>query len=343
MYMQYACSLAARGAGHTGTNPLVGAVVVRQGRIVGQGYHRKIGEAHAETVALHQAGRRSRGADLFVNLEPCCTHGRTRPCIDTVLASGVRRVCIAEHDPNPAVNGRSIEMLRQNNIEVASVALPEPVRQLNRPYRKYITTMMPYVRLKIAFTRNMKISGYPGKYITSAATQRYVHALRGRTGAVLVGINTVLSDDPWLTDRLVAHRRPARLIIDPQLRIPETANVLTCGARRIIFCGPGAAPDKAARLRAGGVEVVSLATDRFATADLLRVIGTLKIGAVMVEGGAATFTRFIEEQTYDEMHAFIAPVTVDAGLEVPSARDLIRGVDPEQIGEDLLYHVYRNS
>lgn len=343
MYMQYACSLAARGAGQTGTNPLVGAVVVKQGRIVGQGYHRKIGEAHAEVVALCQAGRRSRGADLYVNLEPCCTHGHTRPCIDTVLASGVRRVFIAERDPNPAVNGRSVEMLRRYDIDVTSLELPATARRLNRPYRKYITTMMPYVILKIAFTRNMKISGYPGKYVTSEPARRYVHALRGRTGAVLVGVNTVLADDPYLTDRLAAHRRPARIIVDPRLRTPVTANVLTAGARRIIFCGPECDPDKTARLRTMGVEVVPLATGHFSTAELLRLIGTLKIGAVIVEGGAATFTHFIEEDTYDELYAFVAPVTVRTGIEVPKASTLIEGGSAEQIGEDLLYHVYRNN
>lgn len=343
MYMQYACSLATRGAGQTGTNPLVGAVVVRHGRIVGQGYHRRIGEAHAEVVALSQAGNRSRGADLYVNLEPCCTHGYTRPCIDAILAAGIKRVCIAENDPNPAVNGRSVEILRRHNIEVDPVNPPANGKALNRHYRKYITTTRPYVILKIALTRNMKISGYSGKYVTREPALRYVHALRGRTGAVLVGINTVLADDPYLTDRLATGRNPARIIIDPRLRIRAGANVLAADARRIIFTGPGCDPEKTARLQALGVEVVPMRTGHFPAADLLRSIGMLKIGAVIVEGGGKTFTQFIEERAYDEIYVFVAPVTVSTGIDIPAAGALIERARAESIGEDILYHVYRDN
>ncbi|MBE0432056.1 bifunctional diaminohydroxyphosphoribosylaminopyrimidine deaminase/5-amino-6-(5-phosphoribosylamino)uracil reductase RibD [candidate division WOR-3 bacterium] len=341
--MQYAFSLATRGAGQTGANPLVGAVVIKNGRIVGQGFHRKIGEAHAEVVALSEAGNRGRGADLHVNLEPCCTHGHTRPCVDAVLAAGIKRVCIAETDPNPAVNGRSVEMLRRHNIEVTFVNPPEYVATLNRHYRKYITTMTPYVILKIALTSNMKISGYAGKYVTREPALRYVHALRGRTGAVLVGINTVLADDPYLTDRLAARRNPARIIIDPRLRISAEANVLAANARRIIFTGPGSDREKIARLQTLGVEVVQMEARHFPTADLLRRIGMLKIGAVIVEGGGKTFTQFLEERTYDEMYVFVAPITVSTGIDVPAASAMIERARPESIGEDILYHVYRDN
>jgi diaminohydroxyphosphoribosylaminopyrimidine deaminase/5-amino-6-(5-phosphoribosylamino)uracil reductase len=343
MYMQYAMALAAKGWGQTGINPLVGALVVKDGKIVGTGFHRRIGEAHAEVVAITEAGADTRGADLYVNLEPCCTHGNTPPCVDAIIGAGIKRVLIAEKDPNPAVDGKSVEILSSRNIPVACLASSARFQDLNLWYRKYIRTRTPYVTMKIAYTKDFRISGFNGKYVTSEPSRRYVHALRSRIDAVLVGINTVLTDNPFLTDRLVGRHNPARIILDPDLKIPLNANVLAPNARRIVFAKADTDRTKAGELQKLGIELVHLDGDKHPTADLLRKIGMLKIGSILVEGGGETFTNFLQEKTYDDLYVFVAPITVSKGIEVPLARTIIEKKRSELIGEDQLYHVYRNN
>ena len=343
MYMQYAMTLASKGWGQTGINPLVGALLVKDGRIIGQGFHRRIGEAHAEAVAITEAGENARDSDLYVNLEPCCTHGKTPPCVDAITKASIRRVIIAEKDPNPAVNGKSIEILRSRNTDVLCLRPSAGHQTLNLWYSKYIKTRIPYITLKIAFSSNFRISGFEGKYMTSEPSRRFVHALRSRVGAVLVGINTVLTDDPFLTDRLVGRHNPARIILDPDLEIPLDANVLLPNARRIVFTTTKADPMKSEDLQKTGVELVHLDGKEHPTADLLRKIGMLKIGSILVEGGGETFANFLKEKTYDDLYAFVAPITAGRGLEVPLARAIIEQKESEPIGEDRLYHVYRNN
>lgn len=343
MFMQYATTLAAKGGGKTGVNPLVGAVIVKAGRIVGQGYHRKIGEAHAEVVALAAAGSRAKEADLYVNLEPCCTHGYTPPCVDAIIAAGIKRVVLGSLDPNPAVKGKSIQILKDNNIRTVVSTQNTPVDGLNRWYRKYITTKTPYVILKIATTKNMKISGFSTKYITSEPSRRYVHALRSQVNAVLVGVRTVLSDNPFLTDRLVGRHNPARVVIDPHLEMPSNAHVLAPNARRIVFANRNSNRARIRELEKRGVECLFLEGDQYSTAELIHNLGELGVGSVLVEGGGTTFSRFLNEKTYDELLIFVAPTTVQKGIEIQVNRDILKKIKPQQIGEDLLYHVYRNN
>jgi diaminohydroxyphosphoribosylaminopyrimidine deaminase/5-amino-6-(5-phosphoribosylamino)uracil reductase len=343
MFMQYALNLATRGWGRTGINPLVGAVVVRNGEIIGQGYHRKIGEAHAEVVALAEAGTRAVNADLYVNLEPCSVHGYTPPCVNAIIASKIKRVIIAAIDPNPAVNGKGVAKLKQHGIEVVENILNPQASELNRWYRKYIVTRIPYVILKIAATENMKISGFSTKYVTSEDSLRYVHALRSQVGAVLVGINTVLTDNPFLTDRMVGRHNPARIVIDPQLRIPLDANFLTPNARRIVFTKSESDQAKIRALEKTGVELVPLEADHSSTKDLLTTIGTFKIGSVLVEGGGETFMSFLTENSYDELYLFLAPERAREGIEIGFDQAFFAGKVPEHIGEDSLYHVYRDN
>jgi diaminohydroxyphosphoribosylaminopyrimidine deaminase/5-amino-6-(5-phosphoribosylamino)uracil reductase len=343
MFMQHALTLATKGWGRTGINPLVGAVVVKNGRIIGQGYHRKIGEAHAEVIALAEAGIRARNSDLYVNLEPCCVHGYTPPCVNALIASKIKRVIVAAKDPNPAVNGKGIMALRQHGIEVVEGVLVTQACELNRWYGKYIVTKMPYVILKIAVTENMKMSGFSTKYITSEDSLRYVHALRSQVGAVLIGINTLLTDNPLLTDRLVRRHNPARIVIDPHLEIPLDANFLLPTARRIIITKPDNTPTKMDALRELGVELVCLDADHYPTRELLVNIGLLKIGSLLVEGGGETFTCFLKEKNYDELYLFVAPTTVHKGIEINLDQAIFTGKMPEKIGEDSLYHVYRNN
>lgn len=343
MYMQHALNLATQGWGRTGTNPLVGAVVVKNGRILGKGFHRKIGEAHAEVVALVEAGSQAQDADLYVNLEPCCVHGYTPPCVNAIIASKIKRVIVGAIDPNPAVNGKGIEVLRNHGITVEVDVLEEQSNALNRWYRKYITKKLPYVILKIATSKNMKISGFGTKYITSEDSLRYVHAMRSQVGAILVGITTVIEDNPFLTDRLVGRHDPIRIVIDPQLEIPTDANFLKPNARRIIVTKRDSTPAKASDLMKKGVEFVYLHGERYTTRELLSSIGTLKIGSLLVEGGAATMECFLREGNYDELYVFVAPTTVHQGIKIELDQSIFTGKSPERIGKDQLYHVYRNN
>jgi len=343
MFMQYALGLATEGWGRTGINPLVGAVVVKNHKIIGKGFHRKIGEAHAEVVALTEAGTEAREADLYVNLEPCCIHGYTPPCVNAVIASKIRRVIVGAIDPNPAVNSRGIAMLKEHGILVDVGVLNALSKEMNRWYNKYIVSKMPYVILKCATSKDMKISGFGKKYITSEDSLRYVHALRSQVGAILVGINTVLKDNPYLTDRLIGRHNPIRIVIDPELKIADHVNFLAPDTRRIIITRPDSSPARNAALKKLGIEFIYMDGEYFAMQDLLLNIGRLKIGSILVEGGAITMKHFLEDGHYDELYLFVAPVTVEQGTEMQFDETVLAGNQPERIGKDLLYHVYRNN
>src|SRR5438093_5258562 len=232
--MAQALALAWRGAGQTSPNPPVGAVVVHRGKVIGTGYHRRAGGPHAEVVALRQAGRRARGATLYVTLEPCChLNKRTPPCVPLIIASGIKRIVVAMRDPNPQVRGRGLAALRRAKLQVSVGMGAEEAERLIEPYRRLITTGRPFVTLKVAATLDGKIATAKGesRWITSVEARRKVHDLRAHADAILVGIRTVLADDPSLTVRTGSSRRraPLRVVLDPSLRIPRTAKVLTAG------------------------------------------------------------------------------------------------------------------
>lgn len=344
--MQEALVLAEQGWGNTGTNPLVGALVVKDGCIVGRGYHRRIGEAHAEIVALTDAGARARGATLYVNLEPCCTTGRTPPCVVAIARAGITRVVIGMRDPNPEVDGRGIAGLQQSNIRVDTGVLEPRAVELNAWFAAYIRRKIPYMILKIAISRDGRISGFPERYITGPAARRYVHSLRSRIGAVMIGIGTVLADNPRLTDRLVGRRNPARVVIDPRLRIPEDALVLEPTARRIIITDTESDPEKRRRLAAGGVEFVLLPGTYFPLETVLRELPRHDIGSVMIEGGGVLFSQVIEQAAYDELLLFRSNRTAQPyGFDIMAETGLQRLIDTvpgQAVGEDTLFHVYRD-
>lgn len=345
LYMRFALSLARKGWGKTNINPLVGAVIVKNNRIVGTGFHRRLGEAHAEIIALLDAGHQARNATLFITLEPCCCSGRTPPCVPAILRAGIKHVVVAMKDPNPLVNGRSIELLQKNNIAVTLNVLSEEAAYVNRAYCKYISQKIPYVIMKIALSKNGKLSGYTGKYITSETSRRFVHSLRSQVSAVLVGVNTVVADDPYLSDRSVGRNNPVRIVIDPHLRIPSEARCLTTGTRRIIITNKDSHKDKIHMLSQRGVEFIFLKGEHFSISMILRALAEHAIGSILVEGGGKVFKQFFQERKYDEIYLFQAPLATEQGLSLDRA--LLAAIvkedtQPEKSEEDLVYHVYRH-
>lgn len=346
MFMAQALALAKKAWGSTGINPRVGALIVKNNRLISQGFHRQLGEAHAEICALVGAGKEARDATLYVNLEPCCCSGRTPPCVAAIIKAGVRRVVIGMKDPNPLVDGKGIEYLQSHNVDVTTGILEREAHDLNAWYKKYITTKIPYAIMKIAISQDGKIAGSPKKYITSEQSRRFVHALRGQLNAVLIGINTLLLDNPYLTDRLVSKNNPVRIVIDPNLHIPEQANFLKPNSRRIIITNDKNDAKKIKRLTSSGVEFIFFKGTPYPTTEILRELGKLGIGAVLIEGGGEVFTDFYKAKDYDELYLFQARINICEGLALnPEILDYIQARDkkPIMIGEDLLYHVYRNN
>ncbi len=346
MFMTRALALAKKAWGSTGINPRVGALVVKNNRLVGQGYHRKLGEAHAEICALADAGHQARAATLYVNLEPCCCTGRTPPCVVAIDKADIKKVVISMNDPNPLVNGKGVEYLRAHNIAVTTNVLSDEARKLNAWYAKYITTKMPYVIMKIAVSQDGKIAGFRQKYVTSEPSRRLVHALRGQLNAVLVGINTILLDNPYLTDRYLGKNSPTRIVIDPNLKIPDHANFLNPDSRRIIITNKNNDPRKIQTLTAVGVEFILFEGTSYPVSRILEELSKLAIGSVLIEGGGKVFAQFFKAKMYDELYLFRAKTKTGNGLALTSEiLDYAQSRDkkPLNIEEDILYHVYRNN
>lgn len=341
IWMRRALTLAEKGRGHVEPNPLVGAVVVRDGTKVGEGWHEKYGQAHAEVNALRQAGEAAKGATLYVTLEPCCHHGKTPPCTDAVIKAGITRVVAAMEDPFPQVAGQGAALLRAAGITVEfGVCLKEATRQ-NAPYLKLLRTGRPYVHAKWAMSLDGKIATKTGdsKWISNEASRRRVHELRGRMDAILVGIGTALADDPQLTARpqgpltptlspgreretLSGPRVARRIILDSKARLP-LASQLVRTAREIptlVAVGPDAETNA---LRTAGCEIVSLPfgeNGMLEVTKLLEELGRRRFTNVLVEGGAKTLGAFFDENLVDEVHLFVAPKLVGSGTSAVIGR-----------------------
>lgn len=319
-------SLAGRGAGYVSPNPLVGAVVVKNKKIVGRGYHKRFGGPHAEVYAIRQAGRQANGATLYVNLEPCCHYGKTPPCTDLVVKSGIGRVVIGMKDPNPVVNGKGIRILRSSGIKIDFGVLEDECHKLNESFLKYVTTGMPFVTLKIAQTLDGKIADARGtsRWITNENSQKIVHALRARNDAVLVGANTVVTDNPQLTVRMVRGRNPYRIILDGNLASPLGAKVFNDKerVRTMLFTSTRGAKLKERylhRLSKNGVKVFVLQAEKRNSVNLravMKILAQENIASVMVEGGARTFAQFLDEGLADKCIIFIAPKLFRKGITV---------------------------
>jgi diaminohydroxyphosphoribosylaminopyrimidine deaminase/5-amino-6-(5-phosphoribosylamino)uracil reductase len=315
-FMRLALRLARRGAGRTSPNPPVGAVVVARGEVVGRGFHRHAGAPHGEAVALQEAGARARGATLYVSLEPCAHHGRTPPCTEAVIASGVRHVVVGARDPNPHVPGNGIQRLRAAGIEVRSGVLQAECDTLIAAFRKHVTTGRPLVTLKLAASLDGRIATASGdsRWISGADSRRYVHRLRAEHDAILVGAETIIRDDPELTCRVRGGRNPVRVILDGRLRLPLRARVLTkpAPAATLVITAQPASAVKVRQVRERGVEVVSLAaqTGRIPITRVMRELGRRDIMSVLIEGGATVAAAALAAGGVDRLLVFFAPTLI---------------------------------
>jgi diaminohydroxyphosphoribosylaminopyrimidine deaminase/5-amino-6-(5-phosphoribosylamino)uracil reductase len=315
-YMRSALALARKGLGRVSPNPMVGALVVRRGRVIASGYHRAFGGPHAEVYALRRAGERARGADLYVTLEPCSHHGKTPPCVERVIESGIKRIFVGQVDPNPAVRGRGVRRLRAAGIEVVTGILRAESTELNAAFNKHITTGQPLVTLKAAMTLDGKIATRSGdsKWISCEQSRRLVHRTRANVDAVMVGIGTVADDDPQLNVRFGSKsaRDPLRIVVDSSLRIKQASKLLQPGliGGTLIVCGTEAAASvKAEKLRKRGAEVIGcrMRGGRIDLAVLMRVLGSRGIAHIMLEGGATLIGDALRAGIVDRVMFFYAP------------------------------------
>ena len=351
-WMRRALHLAARGRGHTHPNPRVGAVLVRDGRIVGEGYHHRPGEPHAEVHALEAAGRLARGATLYVTLEPCRHVGRTPPCTDAILAAEVERVVVAVRDPHPQAGGGADVLMRQGvRVEFGDGA--EDALALNLPFFSWVIRGRPWVTLKTAMSADGRVAtvGGESKYFTSPAARRHVHRVRGRIDAVVVGIGTVMADDPRLTVRDVPHGRdPVRVVLDSTGRLPPTAQVLQSGsdAPTLVYTTERASAAFERAVFSAGGEVVRVPerNGRPDLAEVLRDLGERGLLDVLVEGGPTVHGALLAEGLADAWSAYIAPVLFGGDAPGPvgppgfarlvAAPRLVR-LRQRRIGPDLYY------
>jgi len=307
-YMRLAIELAKKAEGKTSPNPIVGAVVVKNDKIIGEGYHKKAGLPHAEVSALKEAGSGAKGATLYVTLEPCDHFGRTPPCAQAIIKSGIKKVVIGMKDPNPLNNGKGIRKLKKNGIAVTVLKLYKEAESINKPYIKFITKRLPYVTVKVAQSLDGKIATKTGdsKWISSEDSRRYVHMLRANVDAVMVGANTVIKDDPALLSKTSRGKQPTRIIVDGNSKIPKNAKIFST-------------------LDKSPVILASSILGRGKRTDIVRLLKVLaKNGAthILVEGGGQLISGLIEKGLVDRMLIFVAP-------KVVGGKDAITSVEGE--------------
>ena len=349
-YMRLALQMAEQARGQTGINPVVGCVIVKDGRIVGMGAHLQRGSHHAEINALQMAGSEAEGSTVYVTLEPCSHHGRTPPCSERLVTDRVRRVVVACEDPNPAVAGSGIQHLRNNGIEVRVGVLEEESRANNEIFNKYITSRLPWVTLKTAMTLDGKIAARSGdsKWISGESSRELVHTLRHRHQGIMVGVETVIADNPQLTTRLsVPGLHPVRIVVDSKLRIPLDSRVVTeRDARTLIITTQSASIEQMMKLNALGVDVMKCGDGPRVDLGLaLSMLGEREIGSILLEGGGTLNGAMLEAGLVDKLILFMAPKIVGGGALAPSAFQfagfdrmsdaiVIDKLQVERVGED---------
>jgi diaminohydroxyphosphoribosylaminopyrimidine deaminase/5-amino-6-(5-phosphoribosylamino)uracil reductase len=357
-YMKHALDLAKKGAGFTNPNPLVGAVIVKEGKIIGEGYHQVYGSNHAEINAFQNASDDVNGATMYVTLEPCSHYGKTPPCARAIVEKGIKRVVVALIDPNPEVAGMGISILKESGIDVTIGVLEEESRQLNEIFMKYIVTKLPFCILKTAMTLDGKIATRTGdsKWITNEKSRDFVHQLRHRVASIMVGIGTVEQDNPFLNTRLKVgnSKDPIRIIIDSCGRINLNSNVLNLksNARTIVATTDLAPEGKISELVKKGVDIIKTPNkdNKVDLSYLMRVLGELKIDSVLIEGGSALNYSVLSENIADKVYTFIAPKIIggkDAktpigGLGIPIMKDAIsiNNIKIHQFDDDIMLEGY---
>lgn len=379
-YMERAIQLAKRGTGFTNPNPLVGAVIVKDSRIIGEGWHARYGDLHAERNALKHCTEDPAGATMYVTLEPCCHHGKQPPCTEALAESGIRRVYIGSRDPNPLVSGKGVAFLREHGIEVIPDFLREQCDQLNPIFFRYITTKMPYTILKYAMTADGKIAcaGGASKWVTGEAARAHVQQTRKRVAAICVGIGTVLADDPILTCRCENPSQPVRVVLDTRLRIPMESQLVQTArdVPVIVFCyNPD--PDKKAALEAAGVTVLEakllpreeldemflrhgafqipreeLHGRHISLRSCLEQLGQRGLDSVLIEGGASIHAAALQEKCCDLVQVYVAPKLFGGdglspigamGIATPDEAVLLSQPAVTRLGQDLLLEYTRKE
>ena len=363
-YMRRAIELAKKGSGHVNPNPLVGAVIVRDGEIIGEGYHECYGQLHAERNAIANAKKRGNsleGSTIYVTLEPCCHYGKTPPCTEAIIEEKIARVVVGSDDPNPLVSGKGFQMLREKGIEVIPHFLKEECDAMNHVFFHYIRTGTPYVAMKYAMTMDGKIACYTGdsKWVTGEESRAHVQTLRNQYKGIMAGIGTVLADDPMLNCRIEGGRDPIRIIADSHLRIPiDSQLVRTAGQQPLIVaCLPDADEEKAAQLQEKGVEVLRI--PGVTTADiteeqkevislpvLMKELGARKIDGILLEGGGQLNESALQAGIVDRIYCYIAPkIFGGAQAKTPvEGQGLTRAADAwqfnrigmQEFGQDIL-------
>jgi len=354
-YMRLALRLAFKAAGRTSPNPMVGAVLVRKREIIATGYHQRAGADHAEITALNKAGKKSRGATLYLNLEPCNHEGRTPPCSVSLIRSGVKCVVVGMVDPNPLVSGNGIRRLRRAGIQVRVGCLEAECQRLNEAFKKYITRHLPFVILKLAASLDGKIATSAGdsQWITGENSQNYVHRLRNQVDAVMVGVGTVLSDDPRLTCRISGGRDPWRVILDGHLRIPLSAHLLRQRdpEKTIIISSSRVPLKKVKAILDRGVQVWSFPWRKggISFASILKRLSEMGLLSVMVEGGPITAGRALRERAVDKLLFFYGPrilggdgrTMIEAlGIKKLNQATRIKNIEIKRFGKDFLVSGY---
>ena len=316
-YMRRAVELAKRGSGAVNPNPLVGAVIVRDGKVLGEGWHERCGELHAERNAIAHAkaaGEDLRGSTIYVTLEPCCHYGKTPPCTDAILSEGIGRVVVGSDDPNPLVSGKGFEILRAGGVEVHSRFLKEECDAINDVFFHFIRTNTPFIAMKYAMTMDGKIACHTGdsKWVTGEAARNHVHRLRNHYTGIMAGIGTVLADDPMLNCRIEGGRDPVRIIADSRLRIPADSRLLKTAReqRLIIACLSDADAQKRAYLAEAGAELILLPKDSTGSISLpalMKELGERKIDGILLEGGGTLNESFLRENLVNKVYCYLAP------------------------------------
>lgn len=363
-YMKLALSLAEKGSGFVNPNPMVGAVIVKNGEIIGMGCHEKYGQLHAERNALAACTEPPEGAVMYVTLEPCCHYGKTPPCTEAIIKSGIRKVVVGSQDPNPKVGGKGIKILRENGIEVVTGVLEDECTALNEIFFHYIATQTPFVTMKYAMTMDGKIATYSGKskWITGGQAREHVHRSRLRHAAIMAGSGTVIADDPMLTCRIPGGRDPVRIICDTRLRIPAESNIVRTADQIMTYIATTC--EDQARLKPltdAGCRILTISEKEghIDLVELMAKLGEEKIDSILLEGGASLNYSALRAGIVNKVQAYVAPKIFGgrnaktpvggAGIEAPDEAFMLRDRKITVLGSDILIEgevlkdVHRNS